>query len=406
MSNQKQEETQVKVKEKDRKGLRFFIWSAYIAALVLIGVHLYLYHQEYLMFVIILFIALAPFLTLLIRASILKEEEPRIFRVPFKDFVTSWVLSLGLITTLSTYWLTQGEKITKEIEQAKVEAIEQVKEEEQKLEDNFRNLQKDLENSNEEYIMPINQLYMLAKNQPKIYLGPVCNVFCAHIRETTSDTANYINNHRTQPSEEIQKIINLLVKPNDDSMIFDKVNKDLQGAYLSGADFQNATLNGVNFSDATLSRANFESAKLYSTRFTDAKLNDSINFNGATLDGVNFRHTIITSAYFKNSKIRKGRFFNTRLTGVYFDDAHIEATDFGQSTMIKVSFRNAVITGVSFKQDSLSKVYFNKAIFSSVDFWTDIKPKQRDVDFTGTKLAEFSIDEITKRDFSLRRTRP
>jgi len=279
--------------------------------------------------------------------------------------------------------------------------------EQQKPYDLLTNYAESLKNSNEAIRNEaIDSLYYIAYKHPN-HIKTVCEVFCSHIRDITNDSAYRKKNTAKNPPEDIQHIINRLLKNDGESLIFDSFPKNLQGAYLYGADFQNAKLDSVNFQNATLSKANFKSAKLNNVNFETTVLNEKVSFEDAQLTEVFFRYNKLTDVNFQKSKINRGVFRKTRLTGVNFDNAYFDVANFNESVMVEVSFRNNTLNGVSFRNASFSKnINFTNAKFHNVDFWTKIKPKKGEVIFKETIFEDIDIEKITSQNYTTRRTNP
>ena len=373
------------------KAINYIIW---ITAIVLAIIFRFIW-GEYQWLGVFAYIAFIPFIDLGIKVFFLKQEKPTILTIPFKDFVSPWLVYCGLAGIGLNYWQAQI--------QHKEQQYNMIIRQQQETAKDFIRYTDDLEHPNEgRRVEAIDRLYKIAHETPSDYLNYLCNVFCSHIINYTN-TSSYQDKNKRSPSRDIQKIINLLLKNDRDSLIFDQHWKSLERAYLYGADFSNAILNNVDLSGATLNEAIFKSAKLYTTHFMDAKL-DNVNFENAYLENVNFRFIPLISANFKKSNIRVGRFFDTRLTDVNFEGAHIDIANFGHAIMKGVSFKETDLTAVSFRRDSLVNVNFTGAKLNNVDFWNANLMEK--VYFTGTSLENKPFNEITCYECSQKLTRP
>jgi len=325
-----------------------------------------------------------PFIDLVIKRIIPKDATPNILGVPFKDFLMPWIAFWGLSSIALTYWQTQTkDEVQKRQRDEKYNVL-------------IKSLDSKVDSTR---INAISHLYKLANEYRDDYLNNICDEFCSKIRKITGESSYRINNQNS-PSEEIQKIINVLFKREKDGLIFDRLTKDLNGAYLYGADFGNAILNKVDFRNAILSNASFVSARLQNTDFREARLDENVNFENAVLDTVNFRYNTLTDVIFKKSTLRHVIFLTTNLNSVNFENAYFNVANFNSSKMVDVSFIGADMTSVSFRNGTFKKIKFMNAIFYNVDFWTKVKTSIEDVNFKGTLFADYTIDQITSFGFT------
>jgi len=191
-----------------------------------------------------------------------------------------------------------------------------------------------------------NNLYLLANEQKKDYLKPVCEILCGHIR-TISSNAEYQEKYKEKPSSEMQAIINLLFKDKKDKSIFDDCIKNLERTFLYGVDFYRVSLSNVNFRHASLNKVNFDSTTL-----------NKVNFNSAILGEVSFNFSRLSEVDFSPYKLLTGFNFNpTSLTKVMFNYAKLG----------NVSFQFATLRAVNFSDAELQKnVFFEGTVLENV----------------------------------------
>ena len=390
--------------KKSKRKLKLFFWFLFIAIWVFI---IKIVGNEYRLIATVAFLAFLPFFDRIIKAFFPKKDSKKILGVKFNEFVTPWIMFLGLSGIVISY--KQAQDYDKE--QRRQTAIEERKERDKE----YYMYVDNLKHSNEgNRIDAIENLYKLAYEYPSERSQKVCEVFCSHIREITSDSI-YQTKNSNKPPKDIQNIIDLLLKNDKDSLIFNRFWKNLKGSYLNGADFQNAKLNSVDFIDATLSNADFRLAFLNNVTFISDAKNHDINFGEAELSNVDFRNNKLTKVNFKKSKINRVIFKNTRLSDINFEDAYLNEVNFDESVMIRVSFRNDTLINVSFRKDTLQKVYFqnsiiNKGIFRNASI-NDVNfdnaefyvanfndSKLTDVYFKKTKLKDTSFRQVTYKN--------
>ena len=212
--------------------------------------------------------------------------------------------------------------------------------------------------------------------EQKIYVKLVNDVLCACVREsakTITDEEGRRERICTRPTVVIQAIIDALFKNKGD--IYRKHKSDLSETVLHQINFSKARLTNVRFDFASLQNVWFNDAILSDVSFMLTELVTVVNFNNASLKGVRFHEATLSSI----------NFIETTLTNVWFDKAKIGWTDFYDVTFKNVSFNDAVLTRISFQDRQYG---YSKTTFSNVNF-------------TDTKLAGYSYEEIIGNSYEL-----
>lgn len=213
-------------------------------------------------------------------------------------------------------------------------------------------------------------LYFLARDN-KEYIKTVCEILCAHIRTITSDT-NYQEKYKDKPSNEIDSIIYLLFHKREFNVskeeihgsIFMDKSKFLSKSYLCGANFMTTKLDSVHLMSAKLNYAHFTLAELQGVRFGAAELKNS---------------------FFDHSKLNDVDFIGAQLDSADFHDV---------KEMRKVDFSVAKLENANFQSAKMTEVDFRGAVFNDK------------TNFTGTRLADHSYEEIAREGRSLELTKP
>ena len=165
------------------------------------------------------------------------------------------------------------------------------------------------------------ELFHLAQDTKELR-QTVMDILCAHIRGTTSGS-KYREIYKSEPSEEIQSLLNLLFVQEDGYQTFRGLRIDLRESWLNGARLYEAQLEKaflplVHLQGAELNRANLTGAYLKSSKLQCADLTDtklratdlsyaklhcaslaSAQLQGARLDEAHFQETILANTDFR-----------------------------------------------------------------------------------------------------------
>ena len=321
---------------------------------------------------LILLIIACPFICLFVsKVTGLNWGEPYTLGLSLKDFITPWIAFWGVLGVVLGV-IQMQRRISIQEKQQETQKEQMQIQQKQLRNTRFSSGVELLGNDNESArIGGVYNLHFLADEYADEYLLPVCEIFCAHVCTITSD-AKYRKKYSEKPSNEIQTIVKLLFKQEEnDKLIFDNCKKNLTGVFLHGADFHRTTLNHVTLKKATLSHVDFGSAALSDVDFTGASLSD-VDFWGAALNGVNFR------------------------------EATLNSVDLSGATLSPVILSGATLTSVDLSGATLNSVCFVEATLNNIDFWDTIL---KNVDFAVTSLGNYEYEEITRKGRSLELTK-
>lgn len=192
------------------------------------------------------------------------------------------------------------------------------------------------------------------------YVRIVHEILSAFVRENTEKIVNkeegteWLINKK--PAIVIQTILTVLFKNNE--FIYSDLMTDLSHCI---------------FEDIELDQASIENVDFTKTKFIRSSAKDCT----------------FSSCYMDNAFIEDMDFSNCRFEKVVFDNSHIHDTTFEESEFYQCDFWDAILSDTKFKKAKLKEVDFQNAIF------------ENNVDFSGTALSEYSLDEIKTQSAAL-----
>lgn len=256
-------------------------------------------------------------------------------------------------------------------------------------------------------------LYFLA-NECYEYREPICEIFCAHIRNITTNS-KYKKEYEKKASNEVQTIIDLLFKKDKNyNLIFNDYGKNFNGAFLYGVNMDynlKYTLTNVDFNGSTLSSVYFGKAILNKVNFIKATLSN-VNFFEAKLNKIDFSETILNKVYFVSAKLNSIDLYRAKLNDVIFTKGTIKAIlnniNFSGATLNKIYFRESKLKNIAFNGATLDDVDFTEAELSNIDFYGAIlidlyfaSATLNDVNFNKTILENYNFEEIKECSIEL-----
>ena len=174
------------------------------------------------------------------------------------------------------------------------------------------------------------ELFHLAEDTQKLR-QTVLDILCAHIRQTTGESA-YRKTHQSKPSEEIQSLLTLLFVQEHD--VFKGLHINLQGSYLNGANLRKARLEKAVLTKAHLKGSNLWEAHLQEGDFLEAHL------QGADLGKANLRVARLEKARLQGADLQVAQ-----LQGACLDWAHLQGTDLHQAQLQGADLVEAYLQG-------------------------------------------------------------
>ena len=206
------------------------------------------------------------------------------------------------------------------------------------------------------------ELFHLAKDtraldQTEDLSQTALDILCAHIRQTTRE-AEYIQKYRSEPSEEIQSLLNLLFVQKHE--VFKDRNIDLRLAFLRGAKLADAKLQGADLfgvhlegtdlfrahlQSTNLVRAHLQSADLFGADLRDADLART-HLQGANLVETYLQGIIVLEAYFQGANL-----FGAHLEGADLLEAHLQGANLFGAHLQGADLLGAHLQGVVCEDD-------------------------------------------------------
>ena len=243
----------------------------------------------------------------------------------------------------------------------------------------------------------------------------ICNILCAHVRETTQQPA-YQETYKDQPSNEMQSLLDVLTKRdtftdnNQDDFAdgcrnfsrsylsgADLSDANLIGIFLSGANLSGAKLRSANLSRARLMKSDLSEADLSNTNYSGAYLSDAdlsgadlwhANFNGADLSNANLSEASLLSADFSLTPLSDANFSGSRLSGANFSGSRLSDANFSGADLWGADFSGSRLSDANFSGSRLSD-----ANFSGADLWgTNLSgTKLFGVNLSGANLSKANL---------------
>ena len=167
------------------------------------------------------------------------------------------------------------------------------------------------------------ELFHLAQDTKDLRQA-VLDIFCAHIRYTTSES-EYRKMYRYKPSEEIQSLLTLLFIQNDNFHTFRNLHVNLRGSWLNGVQLPKARLENANLAWTSLCNARLFQTRLHGADISFSNLQKSsfigANLQGTDLDlamlqGANFYGTKLQGASLHKAQLQQATLNKTQLHGV------------------------------------------------------------------------------------------
>ena len=128
----------------------------------------------------------------------------------------------------------------------------------------------------------------------------ICNILCAHVRETTQQ-ANYQEKHKDQPSNEIQSLLDVLTKRD----VFVNELLDFSRAYLIGSNLHKANIEKSNLSEADMQNANLSEVDMQNANLSEAKMQGA-DMRNANLQGADMRESKMHPPAFIEKELKDG----------------------------------------------------------------------------------------------------
>ena len=179
----------------------------------------------------------------------------------------------------------------------------------------------------------------------------ICNILCAHVRETTRQPA-YQKTYKDQPSNEIQSLLDVLTKRD----IFTDMFLDFSGADLRRTNLQNANLSGANIRMANLSGANLSAANLRKA-----------DLSSANLSGANLRMASFSEANLSGADIRGANLPRANLSGANLPRANLSGANLSEVNLSEANLPRANLSGANLQSANLSRAYLEDANLSGAN---------------------------------------
>ncbi len=216
------------------------------------------------------------------------------------------------------------------------------------------------------------ELCHLAKDTPEL-CQTVLDILCAHIRQTTGESA-YQEPHQSKPSEEVQSLLTLLFVQEHE--IFKGCRINLQGSWLHGADLREARLEKAVLTRAYLQGSDLRKAHLQGTDLWD------VNLQGANLWEANLQEAKLWKANLQGAKL-----LATNLQGANLWEANLQGEDLRYANLQGANLWKANLQGANLWKANLQGVDLWKANLQGAHLW--------EANLQGTNLGRAQMQEAT-----------
>ena len=185
------------------------------------------------------------------------------------------------------------------------------------------------------------------------YRKRVFEILCAHIRETTTDTAYKPRNadsEKIKPTIEIQSILNLLFNETQGKEIYKGLHSNLEGADLQGAILISANLQDADLRDAKLQNAGLEEAKLQNVNLEKANLQDADLWE-ANLQNGNLWKANLQDADLGEANLQDAGLWEANLQDADLSGANLQDADLGEANL-----QDADLSGANLQKTELRDI--------------------------------------------------
>ncbi len=261
------------------------------------------------------------------------------------------------------------------------------------------------------------ELFSLAQDTPELR-QIVLDILCAHIRQTTGESA-YQEKDKSKPSEEVQSLLTLLFV--QDHGVFKGLRINLQGSWLRGANLSAARLEGAmlaeaHLQEADLSQARLQKANLHLTRLQKAALHHAhlqgTDLRQARLQKAALHHAHLQGAVLFGTQLQGAVLFGTQLQGAVLFGTQLQGADLRQAQLQGSHIAGAYLQGALVLKAQLQGVRneayddssFEERIMDSIDQKSDLSGvtfegglTQEDLKSLAEDLSPEEVNELEKR---------
>ena len=180
----------------------------------------------------------------------------------------------------------------------------------------------------------------------------IMDIFCTQIRVTTGER-EYRENHKSNPSEEVQSLLTLLFVQDHD--VFKGLRVDLQGSWLNGANLhgahlRRALLGGAYLHGAILGRAHLQGANLMGAHLQKAILG-SAHMQGSFLMGANMQAANLESTWMQGSILDRTGLQDANLKGTKLQGVTMPNVEKAKNDGISLRFADRMRESIGQESD-------------------------------------------------------
>lgn len=196
-------------------------------------------------------------------------------------------------------------------------------------------------------LQALNDLYLLANENPKEYIVPVCKTFC-DIISSKSDKYS---------QKEIQRIFKYLFV--EEPRIFDQLRKDINNSRFADLMITDAHINNTNFNNTIIDNCKIHHSEITNSNFIGSTFKNCV-FRTTHFNNIIFRKAIFSDqTIFSRLNIDGSVFTSAKFNDVGFDSVGLCDSDFSeaeieQTTFIRTNFTRCILDFKRIRQVKLN----------------------------------------------------
>ena len=209
-------------------------------------------------------------------------------------------------------------------------------------------------------INSIHKLHELAIKKPN-QSKEILEILCAHLRSQTSK-AEYQEKYKTEPSEEISSLLELLVGKESELRKVVEESDDgeyvlnFRKAFLNGANFHRAWLEGADLSHSELQRASFVEAQMQRAKLAGVQMQGACLL-GAQMQGISLFEAQMQEAqlsgaqmqgaFLGKAKMQGTSLWDTQMQGAWLSEAQMQGAELYMTQMQVAQLSKTQMQGAS-----------------------------------------------------------
>lgn len=218
-------------------------------------------------------------------------------------------------------------------------------------------------------IAAFREFHYLARDNEELR-ADIFDILCDYLRHTTK-AGNYSGNNGS-PTAEVQKLLDILFKPQDEKYIFAEFSADLRDVVLNSANLRDACMKGAKFG-MHISDIDFTRADLQKANFRDCDLTTVI-LHYARMQNADLSNSLISGSFLcakmqlQGTKLINAHWAGTDLTSAQLQGADLTGADLHGAILQHAQLQSATLSNVKFGQANLESAKLHGAFMGGADF--------------------------------------